>query len=365
MNCLSLLLILFVSFNPEAQADAWLNFAPMGLWGDRERVTFDESGCLWLAYRGVGSRRDIYAARIDRSGKTDVGPVLVYKDKEGDPEYPILGYRIACDRWNNAYFIYAISGATHIGYAHLIRVNPEGEVNNYDPWPEKHTYNPFIDILPGDTLFLVSNYQSGGGRIAKALIEPDKIIPVQDSFYSEILSTNVGSRHERVGSYLDWEKRLAMRTMVLDKDLYIVHYSLKPSDNYKSNKSGPYPWRSYIWRSYLNSAIPYPIWAEHKEGGYTLCFLDPEDKSTVYVIRLDEAGVPIDPSTLDKGGTLSARHFKNLPSSAEPHVDFWIWRTHKKRTPRDSYFELDSARVIFWGCDDKGNLYAYRKVKKF
>ncbi|MCK4334315.1 hypothetical protein KAX06_05980 [candidate division WOR-3 bacterium] len=353
MNCLSILLILFVSFNPEAQADALLSLVttPTIELTD-SRTAFDNTGHLWLIHLWG---KEHYASRLAPNGKWAL-------DKVPIPPIFQLGQDVVCDRWGNAYFDYFPKREKPPS---IMRVTPEGKITDYAPWPTDTKYSLAKYIVPGDTLFVVGDdWYSWDNRTAKALLTRDEMIPLTEDIHSKNESKaldylKLGSIYDEV--ILEWSKGWGIKTIIIKgetKDLHVRRINLKP-DDYTAEETRVYPWRNYIWRSYTDAWIRWMTLTRHKDSGYILCIPDPDDSTTTHLLRLDKDGVPIAPAELKDGGARSARSFGRLPDEAEKHVYFKTWIKY------NPLLAPDSALVQFWGCDDEGNLYAYRKVKRF
>lgn len=369
MNCLSILLILFVSFNPEAQAEVLLSYSPHSFTSDKQAVAFDNEGNLWLGFQYQG---DIIVSRIDQKGNPVLDKVLVRKwDRNSPTDWDIhLSNTVACDRWNNAYLMVSTAGGKDL---HLVRITPQGQIADYFPWPkidwENHLY---LSILPSDTLLVIGDdvesdpYGRRPMRVAKAYLDSTGLTPISETDYDGREET-VFSWFRRTRDFkailVKWEQNKALVGHIypekterpgLDPDiLAISHLGLAPP--YNHYEIYEYRWRDYVWRSYPDSWIGEMTFAPHKDGGYTLFFPDPLDRSTTYMLRLNEDGELLDPDDLRNGGERSVKAFGRLPSGVEPHAYFYLYERG----------DLDSARVSFWGCDDEGNLYNYSKLRKY
>lgn len=386
-------MILFLSSNPEARANTLFDLAATAeprMFSRVPRLTFDESSNLWMVSEwGTVSPMvcpRIYATKIKTNGRVDLERVLAY-----DPDNSSVGssyrYWPVCDRWGNLYFglftITPIEGtsAKSRSTLHLIRISPEGIVKDYHPWPRMVAEGYSISTLSGDTLIFLgedaqAEWTPNGRplRISKVIVDSSGITPVYEKTYD--LSKYPRKLIELEGYYekkiLDWNRDTGLYAYIRvessvtgppaqpDK-LHLYKFDMRASDNAITQDSlGVFNWRDYVWRTYEDTWIGWMTFAHHKDGGYLLCIPDPKDRSITHVLRLDSKGEPIDPATLEGGGTKFSLDFDRRPSSAEPLVDFHIWN-------KPAYKEIirDSAHVLFWGCDNEGNLYAYRKVKKF
>jgi len=260
---------------------------------------------------------------------------------------------------------------------HLLRVTPDGEVNDYYPWPLTSNNGSNFEIIEGDTLCIIGRSHEGYGkdiRISKAVLDSTGLTPIYDKVYP---SQNCGLdliiwANDYNRNLFDWIRGQAfnayIRTRALDRynpatpdKLELVLFDLRSAPNsIPSEKLGPYSWRNYVWRTYEDAWIGWISFFPYEGGGYLLCISDPEDRSITHVLRLDHLGEPIDPTTLDNGGKDNVRKFDKLPSTSESYVQLEIWNE-----PTYKGIIRDSAQVLFWGCDDEGNLYTYRAVRKF
>lgn len=350
----TIIFTLVILGTPEAQADAWLTLVTdpaIRLYDPR--AAFDATGHLWLIH--PAAKGDNYVFRIAPNGKWAL-------DKVPIPPIFRVGQDVVCDRWGNAYFDYFPRRERHPS---IMRVTPEGKITDYAPWPTDMKHSLAKYIMPGDTLFVVGNdWYSRDNRTVKALLTRDEMIPLTENIHAKNESKaldylKLGSLYDEV--ILEWPEGWGIKTIIVSgetKDLHVRRINLKP-DDYTAEEIGVYPWRSYIWRSYTDAWISRMTLARHKDSGYTLCIPDPDDSTTTHLLRLDKDGVPIEPDELRGGGIRSTRDFSRLPEEAERYVDLRIRR-------RESYLTgPDTAVVKFWGCDDEGNLYYYRKVKRF
>jgi hypothetical protein len=365
MNCLSLLLILFGSFNPEAQADALLNHAiETELSASGLLSAIDDSGYVWLVGR---FDRKLCVSRIDPEGNLAFDRVPI---PTGDFS---TGEQLIFDRWDNAYFIFNNDVGGNPGLVNLVRITPEGQAEDRYPWRVKQLPHPYyMVILPGDTLVTYAQAYSGPGEISvrpwtfqigKVHLTVDGYGATQQTFHKMgEFPIIIGVYFDDTQSIPEWNEGWSIVAYLRSASLSLYRQHLTAESNYSVDTIGTYAWRDYVWRTYSDTYIKRLTFTKHKDGGYILCLFNPEDRSTTHVLRLDEDGVPIDPSELKSGGSRSAKAFKNLPPSSDPYVDLQEWYHFNPNTRR---VVDDSVHVIFWGCDDEGNLYAYRKVKKF
>jgi hypothetical protein len=350
-----LLLFLITAYNPEKQADAILSYVTVPkitMYG--WRMTIDGEGYVWL----IGDWDILHAVRINPNGK-------IVLDKIPLPKAYNLGWYVRTDRWNNAYYVYSKKEKYDNESISLARVSTDGLVHDYSPWPIDQAYDGnFIEITSNDTLIAVSrDFHSRDNRIAKAIINPEGITPTDQNVCSECEFLDFLRSANKYGvPMIDWGEGFGFYVGVIRdgarNKIHVFKLNLKPEDGYPAEKIGEFYWREYVWKTYNDTWIAEATYASHKDGGYSLCLPDPKNSSSVYVLRLGEDGIPIEPSNLNGGGERSVRSFNRLPKESKPYVDMKIWFKDYTLTP-------DSAMVVFWGCDEKGNLYTYRKIKKF
>jgi hypothetical protein len=191
---------------------------------------------------------------------------------------------------------------------------------------------------------------------------------LKDTFYEygNFSLNNIGSSRTYYRSILDWKGLKGLRgdiywyasseTQGPDK-LTLYTLSLSEADSFRMQEIDTYPWRDYVWRTYPGTWIRYMTFAVHEDGGYTLALPDPEDRSVTQILRLDAEGIPVDPVLLDEKGTQVPVSLKKMPQDVEIQVDISFWKSPE--------LELDSAHVVFWSLDNKGNLYWHREVKSY
>lgn len=360
MGNICLLMTLMTFGSTRAQAEALFSYITTPRLQMYWWITgVDDSGYVWLldSWKGVE-----YATRIAPNGRKVLNNVKL-------PDAGCLGKRIVTDRWCNAYYMYlqGEDGMFPKTNSYVARISPSGEVQDYAPWPPRQDYlEIYLDILPGDTLLVIGRDESTpyGNRIAKALISPDGITPVFDALY--LKSSALSYLQFKPGydaSVTQWEAGYGLRVS-LDphtnaSTLRIFNLRLSKEEKYTADEGTDYLWRDYVWRTYPDIWIGAMTFAGYSENGYCLYIPDPVDSSRTHVIRIGEDGIPIDPLTLTGGGTLSVRPYRRVPEGSPRYVDLKVWK-------KTAYtLEPDSALVVFWGCDDDGNLYAYRKVKRY
>ncbi len=384
----------------EAQAEVLLNYArktdtPLY----KATVVLDNSGHLWLVGYWGGSLQStgLHITRISPKGKNVLDDILLYRYHN-----ILLHSHAVCDSRNNLYITFATPGRwkepsdTSIGdtglkiysgrsnevvyvvdgnynpRVHLMRITPEGDFEDFHPWPGLGYYEHYLGLLQGDTLILAGSEDLGKPvRIVKATLTSEGITPVYDTPHT--LANSI-YKNQILGDYfqaiVNWYQGMGIEAAILHDrtdnpqygpdNLHISRLKGGPEEKSKPLKANVYPWRDYVWRSYPNSWIGWLTFSDYKDGGYLLYIPDPLDRSTTYALRLDEEGTPIDPSTLKGKGKCSARSFNRLPESAKSQADFRWWKDNNSR--RDY---PDSARVSFWGCDEKGNLYNYTQLRKY
>jgi len=366
MNCLSLLLILFVSFNPEAQADALLNYFTREprFYSDGSLTAIDNSGYLWL----VGNwDYDLCVSRIDPEGNLAFNRVPIPAGRFS------IGEQLIFDRWDNAYFIFNNDVGGNPGLVNLVRITPEGQVGNDYPWRvEQLPFPHYMAILPGDTLVTYAQAYPGPGgsivrigtyQIGKVHLTVDGYGAAQQTLHKlEEFPIIIGVYFDDTQSIPEWNEGWSIVAYLRSASLSLYRQHLTAESNYSVDTIGTFSWRDYVWRTYSDTYIKRLTFARHKEGGYILCLFDPANPSITHVLRLNEDGVPVEPSELKSGGKRSAKALKNLPPYVEPYVNI---QKYQHPDPKIRKIVDDSVHVIFWGCDDEGNLYAYRKVKRF
>jgi len=380
MLLLNILLCLLGGFNAQEQANTLLKFPTElqpQLYSTKPTLSFDPAGNLWMWAKWGG---DEYVSRIKPNGTLELDKVLVHQPSDDYPRY-IPGISLVSDRWGNVYFGLStrrpIEGSSNYEESsiHLFQVTPQGEVRDFFPWPMLEGWGSYLEILPSDTLLILGrdyrNYQNSrwSGRIVKALLDSTGITPIDDRTYAGegYPQRMVNIPREFRNIYFDWNRgygfvaELRTRSEAENIELLLLRFDLKRSGNTIPQDSvGRFIWRDYIWRTYEDTWIGRMTFEQYKGSGYILYFSDPEDNSITQVLRLDNLGVPIDPSTLANGGIKEPLNFNRLPETAKQYADYDIWN---KLTYKDII--RDSAQVLFWGCDDKGNLYSYRKIKTY
>ena len=204
-------------------------------------------------------------------------------------------------------------------------------------------------------------------HLCKVKLHKNDFIPVVDEVkdYRDF-PTSLAFKHRYANSLTNWSQGWGTFAMIYkyvnkpDKgpdNLHLIELDLMFRNEGTENEPREiYRWRDYIWRTY-DVRIGSMFFAPYEDEGYVLYIPDPEDPDIAHSIRLDEKGVPMEPSDLKGGGNRSPRDFDRIPSGSERHSSFQCWY--------DYFSELDSARVSFWGSDDKGNLYTYQKIKQF
>lgn len=345
-------LVLFAS--PAKQAEALFSYVTTPRITLYEwRTMMDNTDYVWLV--GEFPKGEVYCTRIAPNGKKVLDLIPF-------PGTYALGNNPITDRWSNLYIVYSPEYPIK-----LIRVSAKGEIQNYvlTDKGEGATFEAYLEILPGDTLLLTQGYHNY--CVVKCLVTREGLIPLSEAGYGS--SVALSALQNRDDYYLfipDWEESRGLSTFIWPESamavLNLARLKLNPEESWKYEKLGRFPWRDYIWRSYPDVWIGRMTYARHRDGGYVLCIPDPIDSSSTHLLRLDDNGLLLDPSSLSEGGTYLPRSFTRLPESAKPYVELKVWQKLKDGCPT---FEPDSALVVFWGCDDDGNLYAYKKVKKF
>ena len=225
-------------------------------------------------------------------------------------------------------------------------------------------------MFPGDTLLIVSNVDGNPGdyRVTKTLLNEEGLASVcEQGIFSRkdykglALGAVLNANWDRP-YILDWEGGIGLGgNYYLGQidELNLCRFKLNREENYRGEMVGRYRWRNYIWRTYPDVWIGWMTFTKYDGGGYCLSIPDPIDSSSTHILRFDKDGVPLEPSSLAEGGTRSARSFDRLPEGVKPYVDMKIWGI------KGHSLVPDSGLVVFWGCDEGGNLYTYRKVNKY
>ncbi|MBN2380069.1 hypothetical protein JXM67_09745 [candidate division WOR-3 bacterium] len=353
MPLLNILWCLLGFGKAEAQADALLSrfITTTEVCMSDYASAIDDLGYLWFVWNDGDNN---YALRFNRNGK-------VALEKTSLPEAGYVGPIVLTDRWCNAYFTLGGWGGSS---CILGRISPTGEIEVFSSWlPNLGSVAAYMEIIPGDTFWIVGDgIRTKDCEISKGLITPEGITPVSKEIHPEtIVLRNLMYRDEYTVALIDFENRIGRTYFPVRDKLYQHTYSL---DDYE-HEEREYRLRDYIWRSYTDIWINRSICAPHKDGGYSLCIKDPFDTTTTHIVRLNENRELVDPSTLSGGGVYSARSFDRLPRNTKAYAALEVKILGKEINGQYYMHAPDSACVIFWGCDDEGNLYAYQKVKRY
>lgn len=355
---------------PAAQAEVLLSYASHSYQSGKQPVAFDNTGNLWVAFTFEG---DIIVSRIDPKGNPILDKVLIRKyDKQSPTDWSLLiSNDMICDRWNNAYFTFSTVGGKAL---HLTRITPEGYIQDYFPWPKiDWEVDLYMETLASDTLLLIGanvessrQYGKRPVRVAKALLDSEGLTPLSEADFDRFEKPSFSSflsNKDLEAPLFTWKHGYALKAGIYpraESPAGPANIVIHPIDLIEGSSfiedTRFLPWRDYVWRSYPDSWIGKMTFAPYKDGGYTLFFPDPLDRSTTYMLRLNEDGELLDPADLKNGGERSVKAFGRLPSGVEPHAYFYLYRKGGL---------LDSARVSFWGCDDEGNLYNYTQLRKY
>ncbi len=349
-------MILFGSFNPEAQADALLNHAiETELSASGLLSAIDDSGYVWLVGR---FDRKLCVSRIDPEGNLAFDRVPI---PAGDFS---TGEQLIFDRWGNAYFIFNNDVGGNPGLVNLVRITPEGQAEDRYPWRVKQLPYPYyMVILPGDTLVTYAQAYSGPGEISvrpwtfqigKVHLTVDGYGAAQQTLHKmeEFPHHLYWTAYSR--PFIEWGSGWAIQAHIttpytLDYQLKLYRQHLTTESEYAVDTLGSYDCQDIIWREYSDAYVPGLLFSRYKKGGYLLFYSIHNDPSAAYTIRLDQDCRPI--RSIKPRRKKSARPFDELPLGSAAYVNIEI----KNKV----------AQIFFWGCDDEGNLYAYRKVKKF
>lgn len=375
------LFLLLSAANYKAQADALLDYAVAEAAELRDwRLASDSEGGLWIASNNGG---DLYISRITPEGKPGFESVLIE-----DTLDVRLENQIAFDRRGNAWLVSQVEnqilpdepGVTDTitplkpgegSLASLARVTPGGEVKIFATWPELSPIRNYVAALPGDTLLIIGVGGTNSAWVSKWLITEQGLSPAGelDYYYGPhalFSASSSGSQRDYSQNFLDWSKGTGLRAEIYwfhsyedrgpDK-LNLYHLSLRPEDNFSFKNLGVFNWRNYVWRTCKDTWIRYMTFSSSSDGGWVLAIPDPDDRSLTHLVRLSEQGIPLNPDSLKLGGGRQPRSIKRLPGRTLPQFDLAIWRG-KGQKP-------DSARVLIWSMDAEGNLYAFRKIRKY
>lgn len=387
--------------NIEAQADRLFDMVNPQLYDIVPKVELDASGNLWMVALwhepSRGYRCDVTKIKPDASIAFERKPLLDEAATEkGKPssEYVLdmtPNGMITSDRFGSLYvpcsFSYrhrVILDQRSYTSVHLIRVSSDGSCSDYYPWPNTELLRFHMEIVDADTMVICGvdapqnpriKYigRHAPFRISTASVSSSGLTPAFEKVYekgnfpSDILSYGPSSGDR---NYNDWKRGYGFRFFIRNYtpggdttekpvNLYIRRFDLRASEtSIPAEELGTYKWRDYVWRTFRNAYIGYTTVANYKDGGYMLYLPDPLDYSTTHVIRLDYTGIPIDPATLDDGGEKKSLAFKRLPADQKPNVYFALSRGLQSFMP-------DSGCIYFWGTDNEGNLYNYRKVHNY
>jgi len=346
----------------EKQADALLSYIVEDSLSRHEtRVGVDNKGNIWLVDNYQGK---VQVTRITRSGKPKPEKVAVFEASKTQ-----LGNQLVFDDFNTLAF--TLAGGSSIGELtplYLFQITKKGIIRSYDYWPFVPFKRNYLERLPADTLLIVGGQVKGEVVVSKGVFTKDTILPAQDTTYlmEDLSMLNVGSQRDYYRSIIDWNKGWGLRA---DIQWYSSHMETGPENvslaalnlgsdgDYTIEHLGIYSWRNFIWRTYEDAWMRYLTFSKYRDGGYIMAISDPKDRSNTHLVRLDDEGIPIDPATLEDGGSFSSLPFKRLPSNTQPHADISMWGRIAE-VP-------DSAHLILWGLDKKGNLYSFRKVDIF
>lgn len=359
-SVVSMFLCLGLIGGAEEQADVLLDYPaqvehPLLI----EEIGFDHSGNLWMVGKWHRVAADCQAIIIDGKGNK-----VEYPSDSTNHGFWFAS-DLLFDRWNNVYFA-MFDGASDI---HLFRVTPDGTWQDYYPWPNMRCYGSmFMGVLGADTMMLLS-YDSDDPllcRAVKVALNNSGITPIceETKFFKE-MPFHIAEFTSYCRTVLQPERNSGIWASIrypgktyYDDTLYIVDVDLtfQTEDAYNTQRR-EYIWRNYVWRTY-DIFVGHITISQFGDDGFALFIPDQIDESSTYVLRLDNFGEPINPSELDGGGQRSPRAFDRLKPEFKRYADCKWWSTFT-----DQGLIRDSARVIFWGCDDEGNLYSFEKTR--
>lgn len=375
------LFLLLSAVNYKAQADALFDYVAAEGAGLRDwRLAADAEGGLWIASNIEGN---LNISRITPEGEWGFESVLI--DDTLDAR---LENQIAFDRRGNAWLVSQVAGESvpdqpgvadtlrplkpgEASLASLVRVSPRGEVQIFTTWPELSPIRNYVAALPDDTLLIIGIAGTSSAWVSKWLITQEGLSPAGglDNYHDAhalFSASSVGSPRDYAQNLLDWSQGRGLRAEIYwfqnyedrgpDK-LNLYSLSLRAEDNFSFKNLGVFNWRNYVWRTYNRTWIRHMTFASFEEGGWVLAIPDPEERSVTHLVRLSDQGIPLNPDSLKAQGVRKVRPVKRTPDGTVLEVDLVIWRSSAQKP--------DSARVLFWGLDNNGDLYAYRKVKKY
>lgn len=383
-------MVILAGWNPEAQAETLLDLlthqfpAQPEIYSQRPEVILDDSDNLWLlANVKISSeyRSQPCLTKISPDGRVVLENININPTDPNDDKIRGFPYsHLACDRYDNLFvgLVYIRKpGASSLitpSLVHLIRVSPNGNIHDFFPWPRFDELDNFHIGFRSDTMTVIgftyeySEYtgESPSFRITSALVDSASVTPLGEKVYlrDNIPFEMLQRDKDLTRYYFDLPRGLGFKANIYYKDstiLKMYRFDFRISEeSIVIDTIDDITWRDYVWRSYPNSWLGWITFCDYSSGGYLLYMPDPENRSTTHVLRLDQMGEPLDPSTLEDGGAQSSRVFNRLPSQIEPNVYFRFWEIPSYRGG-----VRDSAQVLFWGCDTEGNLYTYRRVRHY
>lgn len=342
------------SVNPAAQARVLLENIPNLYMQLDSPIAFDSSGYLWIA---AMHKDGIHITRVNRSGNIVLDKLIRKYDRIKDQTLYFHNTTMVCDRWDNAYFMYG----TGLEYSeHPVRITPQGNVEEYSPWPGTRGLNgDYIGMIAPDTLIIVGRQDMENVYldklpilVAKAVIGPEGITKLSTTDYDP--KSSYSNLLWCKASMMNWKEGWGYGAGVEDSKLSLYPCSITTPTT--KQRFIDLPFNDYIWRTYDDTRLPAEGLTPYKDSGYILWVPDPATLNSVHAVRIDNEGNPLLSSQLRDGGSKFSRDFQNLPPYAEPHASFRVfWHGTA----------LDSAQIIFWGADSLGNIYNYSKTKKF
>jgi len=361
-NVLSIFLALTSAGSTARQAKALLSLVkPDSLFYHETRLGLDYSGKLWLVDNYKGK---IHVSRIQQGGKIKPEKVSVFEVSVAQ-----IGTQLIFDDLNSLYFTVAGGeGVNEKTPLELFQVTGSGKVLTNIYWPMIPFKRNYLERLEGDTLLIIGGAVFGEVFVSKGILGPDSIIPAFDTSYimEEMSMLNIGTQTDYSRTIHDWRKGWGLRADIQwyqthpevgpDK-LILTKLNLGKDGDFSVQTLGIYPWRDYVWRTYPGAWMRHLTITPYETGGFVVAVSDPKDHSIGYLIRLDTEGYPVTPNTLEGSGTFSALAFDKLPSSATRNVALSMWGRIEQGP--------DSAQVVYWGLDNTGNLYSYRRLQVY
>lgn len=372
VNVSNLLLLTLLTLNPKAQADAILDVVgQMDMVPDVYHIALDSADHLWFVEQTRGS---LYAWRFDTKGKSVIDNLQVGQKKE-NVTCLRMDSELLCDRFNTCWFVYSgLTDADSVETIYLARLTPDGMLGSHSPWEKTQRYHHYLDLADDTLIVMRTNILERSFYdyvyFTRIALTEDNYHYAFDTSYTRndlalVNIVNTSRSKDFSQAYLDWAGGRGLRAEIYwyrehpDRGPLRVHISglhLTPAENFLIEGPQTYAWLDYEWRTYKKAWMRHITFSPHEDGGYILCLPDLDDRSITHMLRLDFAGVPVDPDSLAGGGRARAKPFKKLPHRSQAYADVVIYQTDGK---------LDSARVLYWGVDEGGSIYSFRRVREY